>query len=301
VSAPDFKGPILMQLKLEARRTRMALPIVALGLLLAGCDARFTVDFGTDAPADPDIVSVEANVLGLDLRRDDGSTVTLEFRTGELVDLFDLKDGDPLRLFTDEELPAGRYTGVRLLFDADEGDNAVTAGNDEFPLLLADGEFAAVDFLVEDEERSLEKLTLMLDLRQSLAFDDARAEYTLTPRLRAIRTDDAARIEGAVTVACPAGTTLATGGAVYLFAGADVQPDDLDGAGAEPLATTRVVVDPFFASSRYALRFLPAGEYTLALTCRGNEDVLGVDDDLAFRNVANVQLDADDVLLRNLN
>ena len=289
-----------MQLELEPGRIRTALLIVALGLVLAGCDVRFTADLGTDAPADPDISGVEANLLGLDFRRDDGTGATLEFRSGELVDLIDLQDGDPLRLFTNEELPAGRYTGVRLLFDEDEGDNAVTAGNDEFPLLLADGEFAAVDFLVEDEERGEEKLTLMLDLRQSLSFDEASAEYTLEPRLRAIRTDDAARIEGTVTVVCPAGTALATGGAVYLYSGADVQPDDLDGAGVEPLATTRVV-DPVIASPRYALRFLPAGDYTLALTCVGNEDGLGVDDDLAFRNVTNVQIDTDDVLQLNFN
>lgn len=289
-----------MQLELEPGRMRTALLIVALGLVLAGCDVRFTADLGTDAPADPDISGVEANLLGLDFRRDDGTSATLEFRSGELVDLIDLQDGDPLRLFTNEELPAGRYTGVRLLFDEDEGDNAVTTGNDEFPLLLADGEFAAVDFLVEDEERGQEKLTLMLDLRQSLSFDEASAEYTLEPRLRAIRTDDAARIEGTVTVVCPAGTSLATGGAVYLFSGADVQPDDLDGAGVEPLATTRVV-DPVTASPRYALRFLPAGNYTLALTCVGNKDGLGVDDNLAFRNVTNIQIDTDDVLQLNFN
>ena len=287
-------------MQLQHRRIRTALLVTTLGLVLGGCDARLTVELGTDAPADPEISSVEANVLGLDFRRDDGSSATLEFRSGELVDLIDLQDGDPLRLFTDEELPAGRYTGVRLLFDEDENENTVMAGNDEFPLLLSDGAFAAVDFRVEDEERSQEKLTLVLDLRQSLSVDEARAEYRLAPRLRAIRTDDAARIEGTVTAACPAGTSLATGGAVYLFSGADVPPDDLDGAGAEPLATTRVV-DPVIARPRYALRFLPAGDYTLALTCTGNEDVLGVDDDLAFRNATNVQVDADEVLQRNLD
>jgi hypothetical protein len=281
-------------------RFRRAALACALGLALAGCDARFTADLGTDRPADPDISSVQANVLGLDFRRDDGTPVTLEFNTGELVDLIDLSDGDPLRLFTDENLPAGRYTGVRLLFDEDEDANAVTAGNDEFPLLLADGEYAAVDFLVEDEERSQERLTLMLDLRQSLSFDDANAEFTLKPRLRATRTDDAARIEGTVTATCPVGTSLATGGAVYLYSGANVTPDDLDGAGAEPFATTRVI-DSGVATPRYALRLLPAGEFTLALTCRGDEDVLDKDDNLAFRNVANVQVDADDVLQRNLN
>jgi len=284
----------------ELKRLRTALPVMALGLVLSGCEARFTADLGTAAPADPDIGSVEANVLGLEFRRDDGSNVTLEFRTGELVDLIDLTDGEPLRLFTDEQLPAGRYSGVRLLFDEDEEENTVTVGNDEFPLLLVDGEFAAVDFLVEDEERSQERLTLMLDLRQALSLDEAKGEFTLAPRLRAVRTDDAARIEGFVTVACPVGTSLATGGAVYLFSGANVVPDDLDGAGAEPLATTRVV-DPDFTTPSYALRFLPAGDYTLALTCNGDDDALAVDDDVVFRNVTNVQLDADDVLQRNLN
>jgi len=59
--------------------------------------------------------------------------------------------------------------------------------------------------------------------------------------------------QGRLKVLSAAGTTLATGGA----------------AGAEPLATTRVV-DPVIARPRYALRFLPAGDYTLALTCNGN-------------------------------
>lgn len=287
-------------MKLEHGRTRTAWLVTVLGLVLGGCDARFTADFGTDAPANPEIRSVQARLLGLEFRRDDGSDTTLEFRSGELVDLVDLQDGNPMRLFTDEQLPAGRYAGVRLLFDEEVDDNTVTSDDGEFPLLLVDGGFAAVDFLVEDEERSQEKLTLMLDLRQALSFDEAKDEYTLTPRLRAVRTDDAARIEGDVAAACPAGTSLATGGAIYLFAGADVKPDDLDGVGAEPFATTRVI-DPVIARPRYSLRFLPAGDFTLALTCRGDEDVLGIDDSLGFLNVTNVQVDADDVLQRNLN
>jgi len=291
-----------MQRELESRsgRIRAALPVLALGLALTGCEARFTADLGTDAPADSDITRVDANLLGLDFRRDDGTSVTLEFRTGELVDLVDLTGGEPLRLFTDEQLPAGRYTGVRLLFDEDEEENTVAVGDEEFSLRLADGAYAAVDFRVEDEERSQEKLTLMLDLRQSLSFDEASVKYTLEPRLRAVRTDDAARIEGTVTVACPVGTALATGGAIYLFSGRNVAPDDLDGAGAEPFATTRIV-EPGAAAPRYALRFLPAGEFTLALTCRGDEDVLGKDNNLAFRNITNVQVDANAVLQRNLN
>jgi len=278
---------------------RTALVMAALGLLLGGCEANFTADLATDPPADPAITAVQANLRGLEFRRSDGTTPVLKFNAGELVDLMDLRDGDPLRVFTDEQLPAGRYTGVRLLFDADENDNAVAAGAEEFPLQLADGDFADVDFRVEDEKNSRESITLVLDLRQSLALDEADDEYTLTPRLRATDTGDAARIEGDVTATCPAGTSLETGGAVYLFAGREVDPDDIDGVGVEPFATT-AVVDDGFGVFRYALRFLPRGNYTIALTCRGDEDVPGESGSLDFRNVGNLQLDDGEVLQRDL-
>lgn len=287
-------------MQFKTRRFCAGLVAATLGLLLGGCNARFTADLSTDAPADTGISGVQVNLLGLDFRKADGTTSTLEFRRGELVDLLDLRDGDPLRLFTDEQLPAGRYAGVRLLFDDDKGDNAVTTVAGKFPLLLADGDFAVVDFLVEDEEASQESLTLVLDLRQSLSFDEANDEYTLKPRLRAVRSGDAAGIEGNVAAACPEGTLLTPGAAIYLFSGTGVAPDDLDGATAEPFATTGVVGSAT-AGFRYAMRFLPAGDYTLALTCNGNEDVLSVDDDLAFRNVQDVQLDEGDVLQRNLD
>jgi hypothetical protein len=51
----------------------------------------------------------------------------------------------------------------------------------------------------------------------------------------------------------------------------------------------------------YSLRFLPAGDYTLALTCNGNEDELGVDNDLRFRNVSNVRVGKGEVVVRNFN
>ena len=274
--------------------------VAVLGLLLSGCDtATFTSDFATEAPADSDVTGVQVNLLGLEFRTADGTTTSLEFSTPEQVDLLDLRNGDPLRLFTDEELPVGQYVGVRLLLDEDQDDSVVSTSEREFPLLLAEGAFATVDFAVVEEERSREALTLMLDLRPSLVFDDADDEYTLTPQLRAIRTEDAARIEGSVTVTCPAGTALSTGGAVYLFSGNDAEVDDLDGIGAEPVATTRVVASDV-GGFRYALRFLPAGDYTLALTCRGDEDLLGVDDDLRFSNVADVSVDDAEVLQRNL-
>ena len=271
-----------------------------LGLLLGGCDGTLTADLATDPPADTAIKSVQVNLRGLDFRMGDGTTKSLDFRSGELVDLLDLRNGDPMRLFTNESLPAGNYTGVRLLFDTDVASNAVTNGGGKVPLVLADGAYAAVDFSVEDQKSSTEKLSLMLDLRQSLSYEKAKNKYTLTPVLRSVPTDDAARIEGVDTVACPLGTLLVPGEAVYLFAGTGVSPDDLDGAKAEPFATTSVVRSATTALV-YSLRFLPAGDYTLALTCNGNEDELGVDNDLRFRNVSNVRVGKGEVVVRNFN
>ena len=81
------------------------------GCCWAGCEGRFSADLATDAPADTAITSVQVNLLGLQFRTADGATATLQFGAGELVDLFDLRVGDPLRLFTSEQLPAGTYTG----------------------------------------------------------------------------------------------------------------------------------------------------------------------------------------------
>jgi hypothetical protein len=276
------------------------LTVAALGLLLSGCDPQFTADLATDPPADPDITAVQVNLRGLEFRQADGGSPTLKFRSGERVDLLELWSGrEPLRLFTDEELPAGQYTGVRLLFDDDVDRNLVATRESDFPLVLEDGDFAAIDFKVEEDEDNEEAFTLMLDLRQSLRFDGTDEEYTLVPRLRAVRTKDAARIEGDVTFSCPTGTSLSTGGAVYAFKGQDVQPDDLDGVTPEPLATTRVD-DSLLVRPRYELRFLPAGNYTLALTCRGDEDLLGVDDSLDFGVTRNAQVDDGEVLERSL-
>jgi hypothetical protein len=282
-------------------RRRVFSTAIAVGLLLAGCEGRFSADLATDPPADPQINQVQVNLLGLELRKSDGATAALEFRAGEPVDLLDLREGAPMRLFTGEELPAGQYTGVRLLFDQGVDASVVSTNGDVFPLLLSDGSFAPVDFTVEDDESSRELLTLTLDLRQSLRFDDVDEEYTLTPLLRTVRTDEAAQLEGGVTVSCPVGTSLILGGAVYAFAGADVTPDDLDGAAAEPHATTSVVLDPDSGQFSYALRFLPAGDYTLALSCSGNEDVLGADDDLEFGDAQSVSIGAGDVLQRNFS
>lgn len=261
--------------------------------LLAGCQGEVTMDLATDLPADPNISQVVANVRGLEFTTSGGGTETLEFSDSEAMDFIAMAtDNGVVRLFTSEELPEGNYTGVRLLFDEDRSDDAFVAlsNGTQLPLNLAEAEYAPLSFDVADNEDSSESFTLVLDLRQSLSFNDDNDEYTLTPVMRSVVTEDASRIDGSVSVTCPGSESLGAG-AVYLYQGRDVTPDDIDGIDVEPFATSPVFTAQGGGSFFYSLRFLPAGDYTATVTCRGNDEDPVVDDDLAFRNETNVGLD----------
>ena len=270
--------------------------------LLAGCEGEVTMDLGTELPADPNITQVVANVRGLEFTTSGGGTKRLEFNDSEAMEFIDLAENNgALRLFTSEELPEGNYTGVRLLFDEDRLDDAFVtlADGTEYPLNVVDGEYASLSFSIEDNDSSSDSFTLVVDLRQSLSFDDDNNEYTLTPVMRAVDTEDMSRIDGNVSVTCPAGDELGTG-AVYLYQGEDITADDVDGAGVEPYATSPIFTSQGGTSFFYALRYLPAGDYTLAVSCSGNDDNPVEDDDLQFRNVINVQLDDSETMTLDL-
>lgn len=276
--------------------------LLALFALLAGCEGEVTMDLGTELPSDPNISQVVANIRGLEFTTSGGGTERLEFRDSEAVDFIDMADDNGIfRLFTSEALPEGNYTGVRLLFDEDRADDAFVSLNNgtQYPLNLADSDYASLRFDVEDNDSSSESFTLVLDLRQSLTFDDDNDEYTLTPTMRAVTTEDMSRIQGNVSVSCPSGDSLGAG-AVYLYQGEDVTPDDIDGAGVEPFATSPIFTSQGNISFFYALRYLPAGDYTLAVTCIGNDEEANEDQDLEFRNVINVQLDDGETITRDL-
>ena len=166
--------------------------------------------------------------------------------------------------------------------------------------MLADGAYAAVDFSVEDQKSSSEKLSLVLDLRQSLSYDKSKNKYTLTPLLRSVSSDDAARIEGVVTVVCPLGSVAGSGRSGLPVRGYEREPGRSrwrQGGAVRHNQRGEVGDD----RARVLAAILPDGDYTLAFTCNGYEDELGVDDDLRFRNVSNVRVGRGEVVLRNFN
>jgi hypothetical protein len=275
-----------------ASRLTAAAGIASIALLLTGCEGTFTADLSVGAPADPDIAEVRATLRGLEFETSGGGTKTLDFRDGELVDLMEYTDGSPLRLFTDESLPDADYTGVRLLFENDTDVTVVDAAGGEFDGKLEQGEFADLSFSVQEDERSQDSFVLTLDLRRSLAFDEGTDEYTLEPVLLAVETGKAASVGGLVDLDCPTGNTAARNGAVYAYAGRDVVADDVDGAGVEPVASARIESTVGTVTRRYELRYLPPGDYTLAPTCRADEDEPEANNALEFGPAVNVRLEA---------
>lgn len=281
-----------------------AVTATAAACSLLASSGQVTADLATDVPADRDIDQVNITLAGLEFRKADGTVKTLAFRAGEPVNLMDYLisfDHTPLRVFTNEELPEGRYTGVRLAFDTDpaDDDEVVDVDGASTSLVLAEGNYADFDFSVDDNESSSESVTLTLDLRQSLSLNSADDEYTLQPYLRSVSTRDAGEINGSVVITCPVSQPLAEGGAVYLFQGSDVVPDDRDDIGVEPYATTEIYPTQTAGQFAYQLRYLPAGDYTIAVTCRGDAEDPSTHEDLEFRLIGNVELGRGETLRRD--
>lgn len=263
---------------------------LAASIFMASCQGTITTDLTVEAPADPALQQVVAPFVGVEFRKSDGGTETFEFDDAERIDLLTFVGGAPVRLLTDEELPEGTYTGVRLLFDETNADSAyvIDALGAQRELAVTNGDYAQLSYTVEDDARTSEELTLTLDLRLSLSVNE-RNEYSLRPSLRSIRTEEAGELQGLVSAPCVNDGTTTARAAVYLFEGANIRPDDRDGQGVEPYATAPVVLG--VAGFSYTMRFLAAGTYTVALACNGFEEDPLTDDDLDFRATATVEIE----------
>jgi hypothetical protein len=274
-------------------RGRTAAPFIAASLFTSSCDdgeLALTADLAVEPPADISIQQVQTTLRGLEFSKSDGSTATLEFTDGESRDLLDFTSGQVLRLFTDEELPDGTYNGIRLLFDEDQADDAfvLDGSGAQRTLSIAQADYTQISLAVDEDESIDEELTLTLDLRQSLSFDDEEDQYNLTPVLRSVRTEDAGQISGTVSASCT------TAGAVYAFQG-EVEPDDI-GSSTAPYLTTALSA----VVTTYVVRSLPEGTYTLAVTCDADDDDPTTDDDIDFTGTQTVELEEGEDLEQDL-
>jgi hypothetical protein len=201
------------------------------------------------------------------------------------VDLLAASDGRSIVLIDRWKIYSEKYDKVKIsiLAGMDGRDSWIDTATGRHALYLPD---ANRDRLVVRDLKVPQKgeadFTIDFDLRQSiLPPNSPGAPYVLEPVLRLVDSYTAGSIAGSV-----ASATAQSPGCVpvvYAFAGANTVPDDIDRLAPEPVTEGTVRLDVASGEFRYVLAHLPAGDYTVALTCQGHLDHPARDDSSTVR------------------
>ena len=208
------------------------------------------------------------------------------------IDLLALTEGVSATLLDGVEVPSGRYNWIRLLV-ADEPGTLVLDDGTEHALTIPSGHHSGLKIIggFEVSDTGQNELVIDFDLRRSIHRRGER--YVLRPVLKVIRVDDEARQrlmgQWAVTEAGEACTAAMT----YIFEGADVTPDDIDGTDPDPVASVHMKMADDGVNWQWAAPLLAPGHYTVAYTCDGELDDPATDDAIAFAVQFNTHIDDD--------
>lgn len=250
----------------------------------------------TDAPVDEaDKVVVRFN--GIEIKHESGSPQTIMFATSQDIDLLALQGGNAAPLITDHRVIAGNYQWLRLLVSA-EFDNVfdsyieIRGGQYELRVPPGGGTGLKLSTGFVVPQGGAANFTIDFDLRKSVVEPPGQPGYFLKPVLRMVNNVEVGTLVGTIDSAVVAGQCEdAELGAVYLFSGADVTPDDVDGDAIEPLASGMVSVAEG-GEYVYQIGFLTAGEYTISYTCDAVADMPEQDDVLDFFGTQNLTITA---------
>ncbi|WP_026179790.1 DUF4382 domain-containing protein [Hahella ganghwensis] len=296
-------------------RFHLYVPLMAV-IVLSGCGGgetetlsrdttgtgRFVLEV-TDAPLD-DAAKVVLSYSGVEIKPVEGSVISFDFEESKSIDLIEVtRNGIPAELLS-ESIPEGDYSWFRIKVDAQ------TDGNPDSYIKLRSG--ATHELHIPSGSESGLKVNapftmvrnsgygflVDFDLRKSIV--EAGGEYFLKPVLRSVAYSSANLLAVEIApeviadqcglVGTPSGA-LDYAGAVYLFTGHDVEPDDVDGPADErPVMTVPVYYsdseDPDLENQyeAYFARFwsIPEVEYTVAYTCNPNDHPEQDDPDVIF-------------------
>lgn len=277
------------------------LPVALSAMLLSACgggsngSSDGSLSLGvTDAPVDS-ASKVIVEFDGVEVQPADGERITFDFDQPRQIDLLQLRGGISRALLEDESVPPGDYEWVRLMVDADgqaSSSHIVMDDGSVYPLRIPSGAQTGLKlqggFTVPENGQTL--LTVDFDLRKSVHKPgQSGRDYILRPALRMVQNDDVGTIEGTVDQS----TASASGchPAAYLYAGSDVQPDDL-GSTNEPLTTTSIEMNDSNGAFEFTFAFIPAGDYTVAWTCAADQDMPDTNEDIPFEAQTNVTVEA---------
>lgn len=255
----------------------------------------------TDAPVDQ-VYEVNVQITGVAVKPQNGDALNFDYDTPVDVDLLSLQDGNIFDLLNGETVPAGPYEWIELHANADlDGtfDSYVreTESGGQVELRIPSGELRLVSgFTVTAGESNA--FMLDWDVRKGLTNPTGQSGWFLRPAFRLIDRTEYGSLSGTVADALVMDASCTSdadgnGNLVYVFAGHDVQPDDL-GSANSPVTTAPVRSDPMDAGAyHYTVAYLDPGPYTVAFTCQGLDDDPAVDemDDAQIDFAAQVNAD----------
>jgi len=253
----------------------------------------------TDAPIDY-ALSVVLRFTEVRLRNTNGNWTSHIFNTPKSIDMLQLQGTKTADLLIDKLVDVGNYDEIRLLVDGAPMANYVLDAGGMAELMIPSGSSSGLkikgDFSVLENRPA--SLVMDLDLRQSITMAGNSGKYILKPVVRLVSDQESGHIRGTVDLASlnsmPAcsDTDPKTYNAVYVYAGHNVTPDDIDQSSPQslaPFATTSINYDSAIMGYLYEAAYLPAGNYTVAFTCNADaEDLDDGNDDLKFFGTRNV-------------
>ncbi|MCC5795135.1 MAG: DUF4382 domain-containing protein [Chromatiales bacterium] len=279
-------------MRLSNARSRIAL-LACAALTLMACGGSSNGGFNpatggltiavTDAAID-DVEQVVVVFTGVSINHQDGSPIRFDFDEPRAIDLLELT-GESVEILVDNaEVPAGRYSWVRLhISAAADGtrDSYVIDSEGEFELFIPSGRQSGLQLNgpVTVPAGGQAAVVADWDLRQGLIRPQGLGgTYLLKPLIRLVDLSETGSIAGTIDPAlltaasCTGDLNTGRGNAVYVYEGANVIPADISELAPNPITTATIEVDTASGLPEYRLAFLPAGEYTVAFTCQASED-----------------------------
>jgi hypothetical protein len=273
--------------------------------LLAGCGGGGGSDTAmgqltlgvTDAPVD-DATAVVVKFTAVELKPEDGEAFTITLAPAETVDLLALAGGSSRTLLAQHSVPAGKYTWIRLLIEAQENQPSSyidLESGERFPLFVPSGSESGLKMIrgFTVAEGSNSNFTIDWDLRKSVIAPPGQSpNYLLKPVLRLVDNLQVGTIAGTVATALiPTGCTPQ----VYIFTGPGIVPDDMDSTPApdvDPLISVPVSLDTASGEYRFRASFIEVGDYTASFTCDGATDTAEAEEVLVFAGTQNLAVTA---------
>lgn len=264
----------------------------------------------TDAPVDG-VAQVWVQFTAVELKPESGAPLNYEFDSPKTIDLKALTNGR-IELLLDEEVPAGEYNWMKLDVNA-ELDGI-------YDSYVVDDQGGQIELRVPPDRLKLGNKFVVVagglsafvidwNLRMGLTNPVGQDGYKLQPSLRIIDQNDYGTIAGTVDTnllppidaSCTSDANTGEGNVVYVYAGSNIAPDDADGNAPDPLSTADVSLNLESGQQEYMATFLAPGDYTVAFTCQGGDDVMpdsenpGADtnDALTFTAGINASVQAD--------